>query len=126
MSTEANSNNNEISPQKPNLINNNESKMLNKEKEEKIKIEYELKQIKDKLKSLLKSSLAKNLLNLETKTKEHIQILTLTTKVYNEFDKKIKLMVKQVEENKKKKEEKLKAKKLKPSSSKKGVKRFKM
>ena len=119
MSTEANSNNNEISPQKPNLINNNESEMLNKEKEEKIKIEYELKQIKDKLKSLLKSSLAKNLLNLETKTKEHIQILTLTTKAYNEFDKKIKLMVKQVEENKKKKEEKLKAKKLKPSSSKK-------
>ena len=97
------------------------NEMLKKDKEDKIKTEYELKikQMKEKLKSLLRSTLGKNLLNLEVKTKEHIQILTSTTKRYNDFNKKIRLLKKQVEENKKRNEEsKPKLKKLKFNSSK--------
>ena len=114
MSKEAN---NEIF-QDSNQNNNKYSDILNKNKKNE---EYELKikKIKEQLKNLLKISLGKNLLNLESKTKEHIQILTLTTKTYNEFDKRIKLLTKQVEENKKKKEEnKFRLKKIKAHSSK--------
>ena len=77
------------------------NEMLKKDKEDKIKIGYEMKikRMKEKLTSLLKSTLGKNLLNLEAKTKEHIQILTSTTKRYNDFNKKIRLLKKQVEEN---------------------------
>ena len=97
------------------------NEMLKKDKEDKIKIGYEMKikRMKEKLTSLLKSTLGKNLLNLEAKTKEHIQILTSTTKRYNDFNKKIRLLKKQVEENKKRNEEsKPKLKKLKVNSSK--------
>ncbi len=118
MSIETNSNNKDIS--KKNICND-ENEIINEEKEKEKKIEYEvkIKRIKEKLKNLIKSTLGKNLLNLETKAKEHIQILTSTTKTYNEFNKKIKFLTKQVEENKKRKEEnKSKIKKLKNNSSK--------
>ena len=102
MSIETNSNNKDIS--KKNICND-ENEIINEEKEKEKKIEYEvkIKRIKEKLKNLIKSTLGKNLLNLETKAKEHIQILTSTTKTYNEFNKKIKFLTKQVEENKKEK-----------------------
>ena len=118
MSIEANLNNAGIIHQNMRDKINEE---LKKDKEDKIKIEYELKirQMKEKLKCLLKNALGKNLLYLEEKTKEHIQILTSTTKRYNNFNKKIRLLTKQVEENKKRKEEsKPKLKKLKDNSSK--------
>ena len=117
MSIEANSNNNEKIKYSNKDIDN-ENGFLYKEKKNE-KNELKIKYLKEKLKNLLKISLGKNLLNLETKTKEHIQILTLTTKTYNEFDKKIKLLTKKVEENIKKKEEnKFKLKRIQSRSSK--------
>ena len=116
MSTEENPKNNEVIIQQSPIDNTN-NEILNEEEKTKLEYELKMKQIKDKLKNLLKTSLAKNLLYLESKTKEHLQILTSTTKAYNDFDKKIKLLTKQVEENKRKKDEnKPKMKKIKETN----------
>ena len=126
MSTEENSKNNEVIIQQS-PINNTNNEILNEEEKTKLEYELKMKQIKDKLKNLLKTSLAKNILYLESKTKEHLQILTSTTKAYNDFDKKIKLLTKQVEENKRKKDEnKPKMKKIKATNSKKRSKTVQM
>ena len=118
MSIEVNSNNVNIKIQNI-YYSENEIKNKNKEYKKKEEFEYKINQMKEKLKNLLKSTLGKNLLNLETKAKEHLQILTSTTKIYNDFNKKIKLLIKQVEDNKKRKEDnRSKIKKLKVHSSK--------
>ena len=80
--------------------------------------EQKIKQLKQKLKSLLQKHLGKSLLILESNNQNQLQILTTTTKIYNEFNDKINLMKNQVEENLKKKEENQKIKKIKVSKAK--------
>ena len=93
--------NNEATVQDSKSINTTEETIKEKNEEEKMKLEYELKikKIKEQLKTLLKTSLGKNIYNLESKTKEQLKILKTTSDAYNDFDKKIKLLIKQVEEN---------------------------
>ena len=93
--------NNEATIQDSKSNNTTEETINEKSEEEKMKLEYELKikKIKEQLKSLLKTSLGKNIYNLESKTKEQLKILKTTTDAFNDFDKKIKLLIKQVEEN---------------------------
>ena len=121
MSTEENSNNIESIILSSNNVNNITDKTNNEAIKEPNHIEsYEqkIKDVKNSLKALLKKTLGKSLLNLETNNQIQLQLLTITTKSYKEFDNKINIMKKQVEENLKKKEENKKIKKIKVSKAK--------
>ena len=120
MSTEENSKNNIETI----FTNSNNIKTI-RLNEESIKEPYQIKSYEQKIKdlkknlqNLLKRTLGKTLLNLETNNQTQLQLLNLTTKSYKEFDNKINIMKKQVEENIKKKEENKKIKKIKVSKAK--------
>ena len=123
MSTEENSNTiepisllNSITNQ--NEKNNNSTPETLKSQTNLITNEQKIKQLKQKLKSLLQKHLGKSLLILESNNQNQLQILTTTSKIYNEFNDKINLMKNQVEENIKKKEENQKIKTIKVSKAK--------
>ena len=123
MSTEENSNT--IEPVSllntivnPNETNNKATPEVLKSQTNLITNEQKIKQLKQKLKSLLQKNLAKSLLILEKNNQNQLQILTATTKSYNEFNDKINLMKNQVEENIRKKEENKRIKKIKVAKAK--------
>ena len=120
MSTEENSNNIETLTMNINTNDNNTKTNNESINEQNILIsnEQKIKQLKQKLKILLQKTLGKNLLNLETNNQTQLQLLTMTTKSFKEFDNKIYLMKTQVEENIKKKEENKKLKKIKVQKAK--------
>ena len=120
MSTQENSNNIETTRLNSNINDTNTltNTELSKEQSQLLTNEQKIKQLKKNLKILLQKALGKNLLNLETNNQIQLQILTLTTKSYKEFNTKINLMKNQVEENIKKKEEIKKLKKIKVSRAK--------
>ena len=120
MSTEENSKNN-IETIFTNSNNINTIKLNEESIKEPYQIksyEQKIKDLKKNLQNLLKRTLGKTLLNLETNNQTQLQLLNLTTKSYKEFDNKINIMKKQVEENIKKKEENKKIKKIKVSKAK--------
>ena len=120
MSTEENSNNIDTLPLNS-ITNDNNIKISDeslKEQNQVISNKQKLKNLKQNLKVLLKKTLGKTLLNLETNNQIQLQSLTITTKSFKEFNSKINLMKNQVEENIKKKEESKKIKKIKVSKAK--------
>ena len=122
MSTEENSNNIESVVLNQNNTNNinNINNTTSKTNTESIKdfnnnqetYDQKIKDIKKNLKILLQKTLGKSLLTLETNNQSQLQQLTITTKSYKEFNNKINMLQKQVEENLKKKEDAKKAKKI--------------
>ena len=121
MSTEENSNNiesvalNQNNTNNINSINNITSKINTesiKDLNNQETYDQKIKSIKKNLKILLQKTLGKSLLTLETNNQSQLQQLTITTKSYKEFNNKINMLQKQVEENLKKKEDAKKAKKI--------------
>ena len=115
MSTDENHNNNEHIISNSNI--DKSINILNNDSEIKeipiLSHEQKLKELKKKLALLLKNSLGKSLLNLESNTQNQLKVLTVTAKLYKDFDNKIKSMENQLEENLKKIEEDRKLKKIK-------------
>ena len=123
MSTEENSNTIEAISLLNIIVNPNETNNITtpevlKSQTNLITNEQKIKQLKQKLKSLLQKNLAKSLLILEKNNQNQLQILTATTKSYNEFNDRINFMKNQVEENIRKKEENKKIKKIKVAKAK--------
>ena len=123
MSTEENSNTIEAISLLNTIVNPNETNNITtpevlKSQTNLITNEQKIKQLKQKLKSLLQKNLAKSLLILEKNNQNQLQILTATTKSYNEFNDRINFMKNQVEENIRKKEENKKIKKIKVAKAK--------
>ena len=76
-----------------------------------------MEQVKQTIKNILNETLKKRIIDLQTKTNEQLLSLKTTSEYYDEFNKKIQSLIKQVEETKKQKDEEKKSHIIKKSIS---------